>query len=460
MVLHGTGTGTLRPTASPGRSRTESVFHTMAAALALFLGGLGAQSDRHAALAPDEAVFIEQLERRALLYFIDHTDAATGLTRDRAPADGGPSRAYASVAASGFALSAWCIAAENGWLDHEDARARCLRTLRFFAGTVEHARGWFYHFVRPEDGTRAWKSEASTIDTTLFLQGALTAREFFGDREITALVDAIYARIDWNWALDGGSTLSHGWRPETGFIKYRWDHYAEMLGLYLLGIGAPAGPLPPSAWDAWSRDSVTEYAGRSFIQCPPLFTHQFSHAWFSFRNLRDGYADYWRNSVDATLAQRQWCADQSGRFPEWSLRLWGLTASDSITGYVSWGGPEKGPGRADGTVVPCAPAGSLPFAPEECLTTLRHMRSLGGERIWGRYGFADAFNPHTGWVASDVIAIDQGITLLMAENLRSGFVWRQFMKAPEVRRGLQLAGFSEQPESFDNGGLFVSASGH
>jgi hypothetical protein len=438
----------------------ESLLHLAAAALALFLAGLGAQSDRRGALAPDDQAFLQQLERRALLYFVEHTDPITGLTRDRAPADGGPSTAYASVAASGFALSGWCIAAENGWMSPEDARERCLRTLRSFSGSVEHVRGWFYHFVRAEDGTRAWKCEASTIDTALFLQGALTAREYFGDPEITRLVNALYGRIDWRWALDGGTTLSHGWRPETGFIKYRWDHYAEMLGLYLLGIGAASDPLPPSTWDAWSRGPVTEYAGRSFIQCPPLFTHQFSHAWFSFRNLRDGYADYWRNSVDATLAQRQWCADQSGRFPQWSLKLWGLTSSDSRAGYVSWGGPEKGPGRADGTVVPCAPAGSLPFAPEECLATLRHMRSLDGTPVWGRYGFVDSFNPHTGWIASDVIAIDQGITLLMAENLRSGFVWRQFMRAPEVRRALRLAGFQEPPETPAAGLLFAAASGN
>lgn len=460
MVLHETANDRLLRPKRPGRSRTESLLHLAAAALALFLGGLGAQSDRHAALAPDDQAFLEQLELRALRFFIEHTDSDTGLTRDRAPADGSPSRAYASVAASGFALSVWCVAVENGWMSADEARARCLRTLASFESRVEHERGWFYHFVHAEDGVRAWKSEASTIDTALFLQGALTAREFFGDPEITRLVDTLYARIDWNWALNGGSTLSHGWRPETGFIQYRWDHYSELLGLYLLGIGAPGSPLPASAWHAWTRGPVTEYAGRSFIQCPPLFIHQFSHAWFQFRNLSDGYADYWRNSVDATLAQRQWSADQSGRFPEWSLRLWGLTASDSSDGYVSWGGPEKGPGRADGTVVPCAPAGSLPFAPEECLATLRHMRSLDDGRLWGRYGFADAFNPHTGWVASDVIAIDLGITVLMAENLRSGFVWRQFMKAPEVRRGLQLAGFSELPDASTRELLFAAAAGN
>ena len=185
--------------------------------------------------------------------------------------------------------------------------------------------------------------------------------------------------------------------------------------------------------------------GRNFIQCGPLFTHQFSHAWFDFRGRRDVYADYWQNSVDATLVQREWSAAQSHRFQYWSRDLWGLTASDSARGYLAWGTPltnKPGDDLADGTLVPCAPGGSLPFAPAECITALRQMKEVGGERVWGRYGFADAFNPQTGWVADDVIGIDVGITLIMAENLRSGLIWKMFMRAPEVQRGMRLAGFS------------------
>ncbi len=411
--------------------------------LSLCSAGLSAQENQGVLLQTDEA-FLQEIEARSVLFFLDHTDPLTGLTRDRAPADGRPSAAYASVAASGFALTAWCIAADRGWLPRETARRQSMLTLDFLLNRAEHVRGWFYHFLHVGDGTRAWRSEASTIDTALLMQGALVAREYFKDPEITGLVDALYARIDWNWALNGGFTLSHGWRPETGFIPWRWDQYAEMLGLYLLGLGAPERPLPPSSWHSWRRGPIMEYAGRSYMHCAPLFTHQFSHAWFDFRGRQDAYADYWRNSVDATLAQRQWCADQSASFPHWSLDLWGLTASDSAKGYVAWGGPNLSPEKHDGTLVPCAPGGSLPFAPAECLNTLRRMRELGGDQLWGRYGFADAFNPHTNWVASDVIAIDQGIMLLMSENLRSGFVWRMFMQAPEVRRALELAGFRDQ----------------
>jgi hypothetical protein len=185
--------------------------------------------------------------------------------------------------------------------------------------------------------------------------------------------------------------------------------------------------------------------GRTYIEGGPLFTHQYAQAWFDFRGRRDAYADYWQNSVDATLAQRAWSTAQHDRFPHWSSELWGLTASDSVRGYVAWGTPlptKAGDDISDGTLVPCAPGGSLPFAPEECLTALRRMREVGGARVWGRYGFVDAFNPHTGWASPDVIGINVGITLVMAENLRSGLVWRTFMRAPEVQRGMRLAGFS------------------
>ena len=282
------------------------------------------------------------------------------------------------------------------------------------------------------------------IDTALFLQGALLAREYLRDREVSELVDRIYARIDWRWALNGGTTLSHGWKPETGFISSRWDRYAELLGLYLLGIGAPGQPLPAESWQAWDRAPRVQLGGHEFIQGGSLFTHQYAHAWFDFRGRRDAYADYWQNSVEATLAQREWSAAQSNRFHYWSRDLWGLTASDGERGYMAWGKPgptKRGDDQSDGTLVPCAPGGSLPFAPEECLTAMRQMKDVGGARVWGRYGFVDAFNPQSGWASPDVIAIDTGITLVMAEHLRSGLVWRAFMRAPEVQRGLRLAGF-------------------
>jgi hypothetical protein len=423
--------------------------------------GMGFVSSASASTAAPELnaqdrALLDDVQKRAVLFFIDHSDPVTGLTRDRAPKDGTASSAPASIAATGFALTAWCIADARAWIPHGEALARVRTTLRFVADETEHKRGWFYHFIGMRDGRRAWQCEASTIDTALFLKGALMAREYLQDAEVNALVARIYHRIDWQWALNGGETLSHGWRPETGFIPHRWDSYSELMGMYLLGMGAPREGLPAEAWHAWSRGPQASHEGRSFLQGGPLFTHQYSQAWFDFRGRSDGYADYWQNSIDATLAQRAWSAQQSERYAHWSDDMWGLTASDSADGYRAWGTPGHDNESADGTLVPCAPGGSLPFAPRECLTALARMRDTGGPDVWGRYGFADAFNPQTGWSSPDVIGIDVGITLIMAENLRSGLVWDSFMRAPEVQRAMNLAGFrpvassDEQPLALVN----------
>ena len=414
------------------------------AALVGVVAAQTAATDPAYRLSPRDEAFLDDVQRRAVRYFVEQTEVGTGLTLDRSSVDGGIGDSPSSVAATGFALTAWCIADARGWMPPGEALRQVRRTLQFLAEHHAHERGWFYHFVDAKTGERVWQSEASTIDTALLLQGALLAREYLQDDEVNALVDWIYSRIDWPWAMNDARTLTHGWRPESGFIEHRWSRYSELLGLYLLGIGAPRNPLPPESWQAWEREPKVSFGDRTFIHCGPLFTHQYAHAWFDFRGRRDTFADYWQNSIDATLAQRAWSAGQQHRYAHWSNDFWGLTASDAEHGYTAWGTP--GPGEldlSDGTVVPCAPGGSLPFAPAECITALRTMRQIGGPKAWGRYGFVDAFNAETGWASAEVNGINVGITLIMAENLRTGLVWRAFMLAPEVQRGMELAGFSD-----------------
>ena len=424
------------------RESWVGIIFTVAVLAIAPVGAMTNGASPSAVLTAQDLRLLEEVEHRAVRFFLEHSDPRTGLTRDRAPADGSRASAPSSIAATGFALSAWCVADARGWIPPGEAVRRVRQTLQFIADQHAHERGLLFHFVDPATGRRVWKSEASTIDTALFLQGAIFAREYLRDEETSRLVARIYGRIDWRWALNGGSTLSHGWLPESGFIPHRWDSYSELMGMYLLGLGAPRNALPADSWHAWRRDEIAWHEGRPFIQCGPLFTHQFAHGWFDFRDTRDAHADYWQNSVAATLAQRAWSAQQKTRFAHWSADVWGLTASDSARGYIAWGTPGRDPDQSDGTLVPCAPGGSLPFAPRECLTALHRMRELGGTALWGRYGFADAFNPQTGWTASDVIGIDLGIMLVMAENLRTGLVWDFFMRAPEAQRGMRLAGFS------------------
>ena len=300
-----------------------------------------------------------------------------------------------------------------------------------------------------ETGERRWTSEYSSIDTALLLAGVHTARQYFReDPEVYRLATLIYGRVDFTWMLAGDTVLlSHGWRPETGFIPSRWDTYSEHLILQLLAIGSPTHPITPRAWLAWSRQRIT-YAGYTYLNAGPLFTHQFTQAWADLRRRRENwypFTDYYANSVAATRAHRQFCIDLSAKFAAYGPDVWGISASDSARGYVAWGGPPRDP-AIDGTVVPNAPAGSLMFTPDISLRALRTMRERFGERVYGRYGFVDAFNPNTGWVDTDVIGIDQGITLLSAENLRSGFVWRYFMRNVEIPRAMRLAGLKQYRE--------------
>ncbi len=430
------------------KTRTFCLF---AAPLLLLAAGAGPAPESpprpraDTALAAGDEAFLEDLSRRSFRYFADNSDPGTGLVLDRARADGSQMddghRYAASSASTGFGLTALCVGARRGWIAREEAAARARTTLKFFAEKAARKHGWFYHWMDSRTGDRIWNSEVSSIDTALLLAGALTAKQCFSeDPAIGLLADKIYRRLDFQWMLNGDKALlSHGWTPENGYLAYRWDTHSELMLLYLLGIGSPAFPLAPSSWRAWKRPSAS-YGGVSFISgAPPLFIHQYSHAWVDFRGKKDGETDWFENSVIATGANRTMCADLAPRFPGYGPEMWGVTASDSASGYRAWGGPPATP-DIDGTVVPCAAGGSLMFTPELSLAALKAMKLAYGGKVYGRYGFADAFNPSTGWIDTDVIGIDTGMTLLSAENLRDGSVWKWFMANKEIPAALKAAG--------------------
>ena len=392
-------------------------------------------------ISPDDDALLDEIERATFLYFWEQADPQTGLVKDRCnvrvPKDNGT---VASIAATGFGLTALCIGDRRRYVSATAARDRTIASLRFLATRMPTHRGFYFHWADVHTGQRIWDAEISSIDTAILLCGVLTCRRHFRHREITRLANQIFNRVDWTWLSADTSLLPHGWTPEFGFLQYRWDYYSELMMMYLLGIGSSTHPLPVETWHAWKRTTF-EYDGLRYIgSYAPLFVHQYSQSWFDFRGKRDRYADYFQNSVTATEVHRRFCLELASRYPHYSNDLWGITASDSKNGYVIWGGPpEMGP--IDGTVVPSAPAGSLPFLPRATLRVLRNMRKTYGERAWSRYGFINAFNPATGWFDTDVVGIDTGVTLLMAENLRTGFVWRTFSANPEVRRALALTGF-------------------
>jgi hypothetical protein len=332
---------------------------------------------------------LNDLAHRCFQYFWEQSDPNTGITCDRAHADGSEyaldARYDGSTGATGFALTALCIGAQRGWISHREAVDRVKATLHSFAsGPVDNEHGWFYHFIDVRNGERYRNSEVSTSDSTWLIAGALTARQFFHEEaEVAQLATDIYDRVDYGWMLNGDPLLlAHGWRPKTGFIHYRYAKYCQLACMYLLGIGSRTHALSPEAWYAWDRDPFEydefQYYGRTL-----LWTYQYPFAWWDFRKRRDSRGlrvDWFANSATATRAHRAFCMDLAREFPGYSPDIWGITSSASPHGYKAWGGPPR-TRNLDGSVVPCAAAGSLMVTPDICVPALRAMKDRFGERI-------------------------------------------------------------------------------
>ena len=397
-----------------------------------------------AQFAPEDESFLEDLIRQGCLFFWEQASPTTGQVLDRARNNLGGARdprRMASIAATGFGLTALCIADHRGYLPHGQVVERVRTALEWHLNQMPEVHGFFFHFTDIESGKRWRNSELSSIDTSILLCGVQTVRAYFADARIQQHARQIFERVDWPWMLNDGAAFSMGWNAGTGFLAQRWDHYCELMMIYLHAVGSPTHPVSPEHWDKFTRP-IIEYGPWCYISGnDPIFTHQYSHAWFDFRSKRDAYSNYFANSVTATHAHKAFCLSMPAWYNE---NYWGITASDSVRGYTVWGGPPSR-GLIDGTVVPSAAAGSLAFVPGECLAVLRALRAKYGSQAWGRYGFVDAFHPAANWYNPDVLGIDLGIGVLMAENLRSELVWNTFMGNAEAERAMQLVGF--RPDS-------------
>jgi hypothetical protein len=429
--------------------------------------------------------FLDTLQQRTFQWFWDNTDARTGLTPDR-----WPSRTFSSVAAIGFALTAYPIGAERGYVSRAAAAERTLTTLRFLwqlpqgdvATGVAGYKGFFYHFLDFDKGYRFEKVELSTIDTSLLLAGALFCQSYFTDttqaeRSVRAYADSLYRRVEWTWPRNRPPAVNMGWKPEEGFLPYDWRGYDEAMIVYVLALGSPTHSLEPAAWDEWTKNYLwRDFYGQRQVNFAPLFGHQYSHTWVDFRGIRDAYMrgkgiDYFENSRRATIAQRLYAIDNPYRFIGYGPNEWGLTASDGPRdgpatvdgiprGFSTYSarGAAGGEIRDDGTIAPTAVGGSIAFAPEITIPALIAMREKYGDNLFTKYGFLDAFNatfprsgltpqagrvvPGVAWFDSDYLGIDQGPIIAMIENHRSGLIWRVMRTNPYIRSGLKRAGFT------------------
>ena len=415
---------------------------------------------------------IDKLQREAFEYFLHEVNPDNGLVADNSQ-PGTP----ASIASVGFALPVYITGVERGWMTRADAIERTLNVLRFFyncpRGTASDDsgyKGFYYHFLDMESGRRNGRSELSTVDTGFLLAGMLTAAVYFDrenedEHEIRTLADEIYRRADWKWACNGGATVTHGWKPATGFLRYRWEGYDEASLMYVLALGSPSFPLPPESYSAWcSTYKWKKIYGHEYIFANPLFIHQYSHIWIDYRDIQDAYTrekgiDYFENSRRATYVQQQYAIKNPKEFEGYGENFWGLTASDgpgwttrnfngrkqSFFDYTARGAPF---GPDDGTVAPWAAVTSLPFAPEIVLPTIKNFKDVYPQ-ITGEYCMKSSFNlSFSGeeddvWISPYHFGINLGPIVLMCENYRTGLIWKLMRDCQYIKNGLLRAGFKD-----------------
>jgi len=402
--------------------------------------------------------FLDMVEEETFWFFWNEANLSNGLIQDRARNFTSDIYNHASIASVGFGLTAICVAHSRGWVSYNEAYNRILTTLKTFRnGPVENEHGFFYHWLDMDTGARYDTCEVSSIDTALFLAGALFAGQYFKSTEIETIADELYRAADWEWMSNSTKFVNMSWKPE-GFGSSYWDSFNEGVLLDVLAIGSPTHPKNVDCWTDMTRPPGT-YAGYTLIYCQPnnpLFVHQYPNIWIDFRRKEYGGTNYFENSKKATLANRQFCIeyqddtkdDGDDYYTTYGSKCWGLTAGDDpdpLDGYTAYGALPGGGGNDDGTVQPTASAGSIMFTPEESIEALKYMYDNYKSNIWGKYGFCDGFNLDrvSDWRADDVIGISQGATMLAIENYRTGMVWDVFMQIPYVTDALNKMGFSD-----------------
>ena len=424
--------------------------------------------------SPEVSKFLDTLEYRTFLYFINESNRENGLVKDRSTKN-----SPASIAAVGFALPAYAVGAQHGWISRKEAAQRTLNTLNFFLNSKQSVdavstgyKGFYYHFLDMKSGLRYWNCELSSIDTGLLLAGFIFARQYFDknnsiEKEIREKSTILLKRVDWKFFTMSKDSrdpydINMGWEPERGFSENGWRGYNEAQIMFVVAAG-DGMKNASKGYETWIKTYSWQepYKGLAHVVFPPLFGHQFTNVFIDLKGIADKYMhekgiDYFENSRRATLSQRLYSIENPHGWKGYDSLTWGISACDGPgesynfddKKFYSYAGRgTSGPKYNyfdDGTIAPYAAGCSIVFAPEAVIPTLMNFyNKYKNKGIWGKYGFVDAFNLTADWFDKEDLGIDEGPLVLMLENYRSGLIWKNMMKDSIIKNGLKILGFQK-----------------
>ncbi|HHY16413.1 MAG TPA: hypothetical protein GX521_10105 [Firmicutes bacterium] len=379
----------------------------------------------------DDDGLLDIISRKAFDYFWHEANPHNGLI-PASDAEDSP----CSIAAVGLGLTAIPVGIERGWISRDEGYARIITTLNTLTSDmVQRENGFFYQLIDMNDGGRFEDSKVSSMDTCILVAGALFAGEYFPESPVQYRANYLYTAVNWQWMMDHGKTLARHWTPESGFSKKRWDAFDESLLMYILAVASPTYPIPQSTWHEIRRPVRDNYL---FIPGESLASYLLPHIWLDLRGKEDSYANYWNNAVFAARYNRIFCMLKHNESRTYTPYLWGLSKCEGPEGYQAYGASDI---TYDGTLTPYAPIGCIPFLPCASLETVREMLKEHGDRIWGKYGFTSGFNAQKLWWSDTYHGINEGISLLMIENYRTGLIWDHMSYNERIQSGLNHAQF-------------------
>ena len=415
------------------------------------------------AVQQDDSTIFKTVQQQYFQYFWDGAEPNSGMARERFHVDNNYPENDKNIVTSGgagFGVMAILAGIERQFISREEGRARFQKIVDFLA-KADRFHGAWPHWLNGETGRVKPFSPndngGDLVETCYMLQGLLCVRQYFKDgneseKKLAADIDRLWKEVDFQWYRHNRNVLYWHWSPDKAWImNFPVKGYNECLILYIMGASSPTYGVPAKVYhEGWARGGqIRADSSRDFgyslaldhIKMKnggPLFWSQYSYLGLDPRGLKDKYADYWKENTDQSLINYQWCVTNPKNYKGYGPDNWGLTASYSVKGYSAHAPDEK---EDLGVISPTAALSAFPYTPRESMAAMKHWYNDMKDKLWGPYGFYDAFSETDNWFPNHYLAIDQGPAIVMMENYRSGLLWNLFMSCPEVQIGLKKLGF-------------------